>query len=46
MCSIYELIEAELVKKMVGLLSVPFEDGGFLPLEWFVISSDRIRLLR
>ena len=46
MRSIYELIKAEFVKKVVGLLSVPFEDRGFFPLEWFVISLDRIRLLQ
>ena len=44
-CSVHELIKAEFVKKMVGLLSVSFEYRGFFPLEWSVISLDRVRLL-
>ena len=41
-CGVHELIKAELVKKVVGLSSVPFEDGGFVSLEWFVVSLDRV----
>ena len=45
MCSVYELIKVEFVEKVVGLLSVSFEDRGFFSLEWFVISLDQIRSL-
>ena len=31
--SVYELIETEFMKKVVGLLLVSFEDGGFFSLE-------------
>jgi hypothetical protein len=44
-CGIYELIKAEFVEEMVGLLSVSIEDGGFFPLEWFFVSPNHVWVL-
>ena len=45
-CGVYELIETKFVEEVVGPLSVPFEDRGLFPLEWFVTPLDWVRSLR
>ena len=32
-CGVHELIEVEFIKEMIGLLSIPVEDEGFVSLE-------------
>jgi hypothetical protein len=44
-CSVHELIEAKFMKEAISFLSVSFEDGGFFPLEWFFVPSNRVRIL-
>ena len=46
MRGVYELIEVQLVKEVISCSSVSFKDWGFFSLEEFVISSDRVWLLR
>jgi hypothetical protein len=41
-CGIYELIKAEFVEEMVGLLLVSIEDEGFFSLERFFISPNHV----
>ena len=44
-CGVYELVKAEFVEEMVGLLSVSVEDKGFLSLERFFVSSNHVWVL-
>jgi hypothetical protein len=44
-CSVHKLIESKFVEKMIGLLSISFEDGGFFPLERSFIYSNLVQVL-